>query len=295
MQLKGSPMTTTELTEAPVKPRQSLIVRFGERYGVEPQRVMGTLKATAFRSDKPISDEQMVALLIVAEQYHLNPFTREIFAFPDKGGIVPVVSLDGWARIINEHPMMDGCDFHMTDDGSSITCMLYRKDRAHPIAVTEYLIECKRNTPPWNSHPRRMLRHKALIQCARLAFGFAGIYDEDEAARIVHMGSVESEPPSAGAARVRSAIAEGRSNRATTDSVAVDVGTSGPPSSEPSAIIDVDEMPPPRTLASYVHELLDCEEVEQAELVLEEARHELPASQHAELVAAYRGKWQPPE
>ena len=29
-----------------------------------------------------------------------------------------------------------------------------------------------------------MLRHKAMIQAARLAFGFAGIYDEDEAERI---------------------------------------------------------------------------------------------------------------
>ena len=30
-----------------------------------------------------------------------------------------------------------------------------------------------------------MLRHKAMIQCARLAFGFGGIYDQDEAERIV--------------------------------------------------------------------------------------------------------------
>jgi hypothetical protein len=26
----------------------------------------------------------------------------------------------------------------------------------------------------------RMLRHKAIIQCARIAFGFSGITDEDE-------------------------------------------------------------------------------------------------------------------
>jgi hypothetical protein len=29
-----------------------------------------------------------------------------------------------------------------------------------------------------------MLRHKAMVQCARLAFGYAGIYDADEADRI---------------------------------------------------------------------------------------------------------------
>ena len=29
-----------------------------------------------------------------------------------------------------------------------------------------------------------MMRHKAMIQCARLAFGFTGIFDQDEAERI---------------------------------------------------------------------------------------------------------------
>jgi hypothetical protein len=38
-----------------------------------------------------------------------------------------------------------------------------------------------------------MLRHKAMIQCARLAFSFVGIYDQDEAERIVEhdMGQAE--------------------------------------------------------------------------------------------------------
>jgi len=40
---------------------------------------------------------------------------------------------------------------------------------------------------PWQSHTKRMLRHKTVIQGARLAFGFAGIYDEDEAHRIVQV------------------------------------------------------------------------------------------------------------
>ena len=35
-----------------------------------------------------------------------------------------------------------------------------------------------------NAHPRRMLRHKALVQCARLSFGLAGIYEPDAAMRI---------------------------------------------------------------------------------------------------------------
>jgi len=46
--------------------------------------------------------------------------------------------------------------------------------------------ECKRDgIGPWKTHPHRMLRHKALIQCARVAFGYSGITEPDEAERII--------------------------------------------------------------------------------------------------------------
>ncbi|MBC7201902.1 MAG: phage recombination protein Bet [Pusillimonas sp.] len=147
--------------------------------------LIDTLKATAFKGQ--VSDAQMTALLVVSNQYGLNPWTKEIYAFPDKNnGIVPVVGVDGWARIINSHPQFDGMDFDQ--DADSCTCTIYRKDRNHPIKVTEYMDECKRGTGPWQSHPKRMLRHKAMIQCSRLAFGYSGIYDQDEAERIVEAG-----------------------------------------------------------------------------------------------------------
>ena len=178
---------------APIQQR-SLVARTAARFGIDADKMLSTLKATAFKQsagNPEVTNEQMLALLVVAEQHGLNPFVRQIFAFSDKGGIVPVVSVDGWARIINEHPQFDGMRFDA--DAESCTCVMFRRDRSHAVEVTEYMSECKRNTSPWNSHPRRMLRHKAMIQCARIAFGFAGIYDEDEAARIVYGGSVEPE------------------------------------------------------------------------------------------------------
>jgi phage recombination protein Bet len=156
-----------------------------------------TLKQTCFKSGTQVTDAQMTALLIVAQQYGLNPFTKEIYAFPDKGGIVPVVGLDGWSRIINSRPEFDGMDF--TQDADSCTCTIYRKDRGHPIKVTEWMDECKRpNAGPWISHPYRMLRHKAMIQCARLAFGFAGIYEQDEAERIIEADAPKRVDPDTG-------------------------------------------------------------------------------------------------
>jgi phage recombination protein Bet len=172
----------------------SLLARMAGRYGVDSEKMLATLKSTAFKGQ--VSNEQMMALLIVAEQHNLNPWTKEIYAFPDKqNGIVPVVGVDGWSRIINEHTQFDGMTFSETDD--SCTCTIYRKDRKHPTSVTEYLAECKRNTSPWGSHPKRMLRHKAMIQCARLAFGFAGIYDQDEAERIIDVTPERTAAPDA--------------------------------------------------------------------------------------------------
>ncbi len=170
-------------------PRASILTKMAARFSVEPNKLLDTLKATAFKGN--VTNEQMISLLIVADQYGLNPFTKEIYAFPDKGGVTPVVGVDGWARLCNEHPQFDGMAFAFADDGSACTCTIYRKDRSHPIAVTEYMAECKRGTQPWQSHPRRMLRHKAMVQAARLAFGFAGIHDEDEAQRIREMGMVD--------------------------------------------------------------------------------------------------------
>lgn len=160
----------------------SLLAKIAAKYSVDPTKMLTTLKATAFKGD--VSNEQMMALLIVSDQYGLNPWTKEIYAFPDRqNGIVPVIGVDGWSRIINSHEQFDGMSFKQDDD--SCTCTIYRKDRHHPVEVTEYMSECKRNVGPWQSHPKRMLRHKAMIQCARLAFGFVGVYDQDEAERIV--------------------------------------------------------------------------------------------------------------
>lgn len=149
---------------------------------IDSQELITTLKTTAFRGAPNITDSQMVAMMMVAKQFNLNPWTNEIYAFPNKGAIVPIVGVDGWSRIINEHPQFDGMDFEQ--DAESCTCIIYRKDRKHPIKVTEWMEECKRNTDPWRMSPKRMLRHKALIQCARLAFGYTGIYEPDEAERI---------------------------------------------------------------------------------------------------------------
>ena len=170
-----------------------------KRLSIEPQDlhniVMNTLMPTG-RNVAPVTNEQFLSFMAVANEYQLNPMTKEIYAFPSNGGIQPIVSIDGWLKIINSHPNFDGMEFtdHL-DDGKlmSITCKIFRKDRSHPTEVTEYLGECKKSTEPWNKWPARMLRHKATIQAARYAFGFSGIVDPDEGDRIKEATAPRSE------------------------------------------------------------------------------------------------------
>ncbi|WP_318433675.1 phage recombination protein Bet [Photobacterium leiognathi] len=185
--------------------KKSLVGKIAEKFGVDQKKFWDTLKATAFkqRNGNAPTNEQMMSLLIVADQYGLNPFTKEIYAFPDQqNGIIPVVGVDGWSRIINSNPQFDGMEFRYSDKMITLPCakeapewcecVIYRRDRSRPTIIREYLDEVYREpmgkgkfNGPWQSHTKRFLRHKTTIQAARLAFGFVGIYDQDEADRII--------------------------------------------------------------------------------------------------------------
>jgi phage recombination protein Bet len=195
-----------------IRPNKGLVGKIADKFGVDADKLLPALKSTAFRQkdNKEITNEQMMALLIVANQYGLNPFTKEIFAYPDKGGIIPVVSVDGWSRIINENLQMDGIEFEYSPETVThkgkichvwIDCIIYRKDRSRPTRAREFFSEVVRELSyscPWDSHPNRMHRHKAEIQCARIAFGFGGIYDLDEAERIIETHPPEPTSPNIG-------------------------------------------------------------------------------------------------
>ena len=180
------------------EPGQKLMLLdfMADKYSLKPDEFGKTVRATCGLATA--TPEQFAAFLIVAKEYDLNPLTKEIYAFPGRGGgIVPIVSIDGWVNLVNSHPQCDGFEFAKEDDGQgqlyAFQCTMHRKDRKHPTIVTEYLSECIRQTEPWKMK-HRMLRHKSFIQAARYAFGFAGIYDEDEGRVIADAVDVTPRP-----------------------------------------------------------------------------------------------------
>jgi phage recombination protein Bet len=188
-------MTTEIATTTTHAPKPSAMQLMASRCNVDPAKLHQTLKSTVF---KGATDEEMLALVVTANTYQLNPLLKEMYAFPKKGGgIVPMVGVDGWLKIANRQENYDGMSVEVFGDGKTpthATCEIYLKNRAHPVKVTEYFEECRRNTDPWNQMPRRMIRNKVMIQAIRVAFGIGGIFDEDEATDIAGTRNVTPKP-----------------------------------------------------------------------------------------------------
>jgi len=189
----------------------SLLVSMAGKYGMDGNLFLTTLKGTVMKPGKDgriPTNEEVAAFLMVANKYDLDPFTKEIYAFPDKrAGIIPIVGVDGFTAIANRNESYDGFEIEyaarIVQSDEHKPCpewaeiKVFRKDRAKPIVAREYFDEvyCKPKggyPGPWQSHTKRMFRHKVVIQGFRAAFGISGVYDEDEAVRIVD--AVQSAP-----------------------------------------------------------------------------------------------------
>ena len=119
---------------------------------------------------------QETCLRLIAE-YRLNPRADELDLMQFEAGHWQVfITVNGWAKLINAHPAFCGIEFSEASELEEgvplwMGCAIYRTDRIKPIEVKEYFTEMKTEHIAWQQMPRRMLRHRAMQQCARLAFG----------------------------------------------------------------------------------------------------------------------------
>lgn len=151
-------------------------------------------------------------LLEVAKKYDLDPTLKMLYLMKTKEGPQVVISVDGWLHIMHRHPEYLAHDIIINEVPAgdelppameaigtrvvSITCRLYTRKREAmklgPYLHTEYMRECfngNRKTRdgssfkgPWDTHPVRMLTHRAAMQAVRYELGVY-VPDADEFAR----------------------------------------------------------------------------------------------------------------
>ena len=132
-----------------------------------------------YAQQETVPIKTMLNLLTHAKRYGLNPILGEIACdYSDELGWQVYLPIDGWIVLILREPSFQGMTFTQAEKEEQevpiwMECTIYRSDRVVPMTVREYLSEVKTNHPAWQKIPRRMLRYKALQQCARLAFGIS--------------------------------------------------------------------------------------------------------------------------
>jgi hypothetical protein len=119
----------------------------------------------------------ILVMLRTMQNLHLDPLNEEIsFTQYEDGHWQVFITIEGCSKLLNQHGQFNGLIFNQAEtfiDGIPewIECSIYRRDRIIPITVREYLIEVRSEKEIWQKMPRRMLRHRALQQCVRLAMG----------------------------------------------------------------------------------------------------------------------------
>ena len=125
-----------------------------------------------------ITPYTQIQLLRLASKYQLDPLSDEVNLLETKEGYLPFITIDGWAKLINQHPQYAGMSLRDSTEliegiPTWMECTIYRNDRILPIVIKEYFEEVRTDHPSWQQMPRRMLRHRVIQQCARLALGIS--------------------------------------------------------------------------------------------------------------------------
>lgn len=175
----------------------SPIDHLSAEFGLSKEMFMAKVKQVSFNTVPNIDEADLILFCSLAHKHNINPFTEMYAQVDGHGNIVPTLKIDGWFRIVNDHPEFDGVEFVYSEEtfmgtglvepiNAWIATAFYRKDRQRPIIAREYFVEnYSYGNMSWLTHSRRRLRHASYVQAARMAFGISGVFTEEEATNIL--------------------------------------------------------------------------------------------------------------
>ena len=212
--------TVTQTTAAHVAPAttrdttNSIMLRLAQKFGVNSNDLYRTLANTCFKvkegeAYRTPSQEELISLLLIAEKVGLNPFMGEIYAFPNNGGIVPIVGINGWRTIAACKPEYAGVRFEFSPELSLVdgieaprfvSCFVKVRRPDGFVFESQGTVFFKEKyqsrSPAWKSQPCQMLMNKAQIQALKNAFpSCGGLYDEDDGRSIAFANDMASAAP----------------------------------------------------------------------------------------------------
>lgn len=155
-----------------------------------------------------VTIDDVFTFIVQCKNLGLNPLLKQIYGFVSRGKLVNVVSIEGWNAIAQRSPEFDGFEFEFgpesvrelvykkttfingrkTDTNVTnkrtvadwVRCIIYRKDRGHPIKITTFFDEAYTGSEPWATMPMHMLQNRAFVNAVRKAFNVSAYSDDDK-------------------------------------------------------------------------------------------------------------------
>lgn len=182
---------------------------FSDNTKISKEKMIATLHRSVLGLDKtgtlrPINDLKL--FMVMASQYGLNPFKKEIYAtyvWDSSRGreeLTPIVAIHGLRKLAREgkvYTHTGAAELEIADDGKTIISATvpvfgrWNKDET-PVEVTRYTAyfdEFARRKKKdgelnsmWSGKPRMMLTKCAEANALRQGFDISGIYIEEEIA-----------------------------------------------------------------------------------------------------------------
>lgn len=192
--------------------------------GMNEEEYLAVLSNKSFAGQTP-DEVALNHFLAVVVKYKLDPLMGEVVArFMDGIGLQPVVTYDGWARLANDHELIDGVEFRYSPDHFKIEtavchawieCILHVKGRRDTV-IREYFQDNYRSpfmdsngrwvNQTWRTRPHKRLRNIAFCEACKLGLSFTGIYTADDIAEPASPNRVEVVPDNV--VQLRSKVAE---------------------------------------------------------------------------------------
>lgn len=171
-------------------PRQVSIRNTAAQFlGVPPERACDLLRNVwqTSKGQPPLSDAEMFVGMSMIARFGLDPIAKEIYVTRTSKGLVTIIGIDGWIKILDRTEGYDGFEqeLHFDDDQLDwVETSIYSTKRGRPIRYRAFAHEYAKiagivaKTIPWH-----MLRLFSLRHAARLFTPIGGSVVTEEEAR----------------------------------------------------------------------------------------------------------------
>jgi len=182
--------TVLDRTLEATSKRRSLTATAAAVLGVAPEKLCGLLRNVwqTSKGSPPLTDQEMFQGISMIARYELDPIAREVYVTRTSKGLVTIIGLDGWIKILDRTDHYNGFTVEIHEDDKGVVqwveTAIHSTKREHPAVYRAYAAEYRKVAGVVaNSLPVHMLRIFSLRHAARLFVPLSGqVMTEEEAA-----------------------------------------------------------------------------------------------------------------